>query len=50
MNEAAPQAPRKQEAWDAWRGLCPTGKEPATWIIETRRIRSPLATPTKAEA
>ena len=39
----------QDEAWEVWRGECPTGKEAATWIIETRRIRS-LATPTKPEA
>jgi hypothetical protein len=43
------QAPAtQQEAWEAWRGLCPTGKEAATWIIETRRIRF-LAASTKPE-
>jgi hypothetical protein len=38
----------QDEAWEAWRGQCPTGKEAATWIIETRRLRS-LAAPTKPE-
>jgi hypothetical protein len=35
----------QQEAWEAWRGQCPTGKEAATWIIEKRRLRSQAAPP-----